>query len=169
MKIKLMMMALLMCFGFNSFGQNLKKLDEKNGFREVKFNTGIKSIPNLQFIGNGEPNIKFYKKTNEILMIGDYKLKSITYVFYKEILCGIIIETEGYSNSRGILDLIKSLYGDGYQSNEYIEQYYWFGDIVTLSYEENLITNDAAIIFKSKKIIEQQNEDKKEKAKKSGM
>jgi hypothetical protein len=62
---------------------------------------------------------------------------------------------------------MKELYGKGYQPNEYIEKYYWLGKIVTASYDENSITNDADLYFESKEISKQIEMDKKNANKKA--
>jgi len=152
--------------GFASYSQNLKKLDEKNGFRDMKLGMSIDSIKNLKKIEDSD-NLKFYQRLDENLIIGDYQVESIVYGFYKGYLSFILIKTKGYTNSRGIKDVIVNLYGNGYQSNQYIEDYWWFANNVQLNYDENSITNDATIMFKSKPISKQMELDKKEKDEKA--
>lgn len=98
----------------------------------------------------------------------DYTVESITYGFYKGKLSFIMITTVGYTNSRGILNLLVTQYGKGYQPNQYIEEYWWFGKTVSLNYKENSINNNGKIIMTTNIFDEEKAADKKaatEKAK----
>ncbi len=166
-KIKLVLLAISMLTMMTLSAQNKKMLDEKNGFREFKFGMNADSIPNLKLV-ESDGFCNYYEKTDEKLKIGDYDVKSITYGFYRGKLDFIFIEIKGYNNSRGILNIFESQYGKGYQSNPYIEKYYWFAKTVTLSYDENSINNNANIIIHSKMFDDIKKTDKKtaeEKAK----
>jgi len=136
--------------------QNLKALDEKYGFREAIFETPIDSFKNFK-----EVQTNFYSSTSENLSIGDYSFDKVYYAFYKKQLYSVIIKTKGYSNSRGFLSILQKAYGNGSQSNEYIEKYYWFGELVTLSYNQNSITDDATIYFSCKKLSNLKQAEKK--------
>ena len=79
-----------------------------------------------------------------------------------------MITTVGYTNSRGILNLLVTQYGKGYQPNQYIEEYWWFGKTVSLNYKENSINNNGKIIMTTNIFDEEKVADKKaatEKAK----
>ena len=155
-------MSIIIMITISSFGQNLKALDDKYGFREAKFEMSKDSFKNLVEI---EKNI--YKSTIENLKLGDYDLDLIAYSFYKGQLSDILIKTKGYINSRGVLKILQTAYGNGYQSNEYIERYVWFGDKVTMSYNQNSITDDATIIIYSKKLSDMKKADEKNAASKA--
>lgn len=133
--------------------QNKKILDEKNGFRELKFGVSIDSVSNLNLVEDAGLD-KYYEKTNDKLTIGDFVVKSIHYGFYKGRLDLVIIKTVGYTNSKGVLAVFENQYGSGYKSNQYIEKYYWFGKTVTLTYDENSINNNATIFMSSKMFAE---------------
>lgn len=149
MKLKnvMFLMSAMLVFTLTSFSQNLATLDAKYGFREAKFEMPFDSFKNLV-----EVESQVYKSSTENLKLGDYDLKLIAYEFYDEQLSTITIKTEGYSNSRGVLKILQTAYGKGYQSNEYIERYFWFGEKVTMAYDQNSITDDATIIIWSNKI-----------------
>ena len=164
---KILLLLTITLLSLTSFGQSEKQLDEKNGFRELKFGTHIDSISNLKLIEDGVNN-KYYEKTDEKLKIGEYDLKRITYGFYKGRLSFILIEANGYTNSKGILDIFTSQYGEGYKSNKYIEKYYWFGKTITLTYDENSINHNSKISISTDIFDKEKKEDKKssnEKAK----
>jgi len=165
--IKLVVLVISMLMMTSLSAQNKKMLDEKNGFRELKFGMSIDSVSNLKLIdGNGIS--KYYEKTDDKLTIGDYAIESITYGFYKGKLSFIMITTVGYANSKGVLNLFTTQYGKGYQSNQYIEEYWWFGKTVSLNYKENSINNNGKIIMSTNIFDDEKAADKKaatEKAK----
>jgi hypothetical protein len=148
-------------------------LDYKYGFRDMKFETLIENANDMSLITDtidnkrGNKNIQHYIKTSDSLNVGDYDLKSIKYEFYKGKLSVIYLRTKGYTNSRGILAILKNLYGIPFQSNQYIEEYLWNGARVDLFYDENSITNDALIMFGCKKIEGQKRQDEKQNQKKA--
>lgn len=147
--------------------EKLTALDAKNGFRTYHFGDDVSTIPNLKEIEK-DGDTKFYNKTDENLKIGDANLKDIVYGFYKGKLYIVMINTKGLVDSRKVYDALASQYGGGYQSNKYLEKYYWFGDKVTGSYDENTLTHDALISFSSTEISKQKAADKKQAAQKAG-
>lgn len=147
---------------------NSKAVDEKFGFRDIKLETTYAEFSPKGLVKSSEDgDVKIYKLKNENLAIGDYKLQSISYVFYKEKLSQIMIETKGFANSNGLLEVLKSQYGEGYKSNRYIEKYLWSGSKAGLYYNQNSINKDAVLIIFSKALQEQEQKDKDEKNKKA--
>jgi hypothetical protein len=144
--------------------QKLKALDEKYGFREYQFGIDSTAIPNLKFVTQ-EGNVKYYSKEDDKLNIGDAKLKTILYGFYKNKLYWVEIKTEGLTNSRFLLSSLEELYGKGYKANQFMDNYDWFGKKVILMYEENSITGDASVSTWSKIIQKEKAAFEKEQAK----
>jgi hypothetical protein len=165
MKYLLLCCALLIAFASQS--QSLKALDEKNGFRTLHFGDGIAALPNAKLTETGKNGVKYYQRTDENLHIGTANLKKITYGFYKGKFFFVLIQTPGLTDSRALRAALESQYGKGYQSNEYIEEYYWFGEAVTMSYDENSINGSAKIIITSISISKEEEEDGKAAAKKA--
>lgn len=150
-----------------SFSQDKKKLDEKNGFRDDIFGAPIESYKTLVEVDKTKDGFQIlYRKTDENFSLGIIELSSVTYTFYKGKLDAILLSTKGYTNSRGVLDILISNYGNGYQSNRYIEDYFWFGKKVVMSYSENSLTNDATIFIATKENDKEKETDKKESIKK---
>jgi len=165
--MKHLLVGIFLLVAITSLGQNKKKLDEKNGFRDDIFGTPIESYKNLVEVDKTKDGFEIlYKKTDENLSLGNVELLSITYTFYKGKLDAILLTTKGYTNSRGILDILISNYGNGYQSNRYIEDYFWFGKKVVMSYSENSLTNDATVFIATKENDKEKENDKKESIKK---
>ena len=148
--------------------QEFKALDEKNGFRDYKFGIPTEEISNLKLVEASKDSLtKVYSKTDDKKQIGEYDVENIYYSFYKNKLSFILLKTKGYLNSRGVLNVLVSLYGNGFQSNKYIEEYYWLGKVVTLSYKENSINNNATIIIQNNEIQNEKEADKSVKDKKA--
>jgi hypothetical protein len=164
-KIIIALNALILITNF-SIAQNLKNLDNKNGFRDLTFGTKIDSISDLKLVGSsGYDN--FYKKVDEKLKIGEYDIESITYVFYKNKFRAVMIKSKGYVNSRGILNFLSEQYGKGSKNNQYIEEYWWFGKTISLHYDENSITNDSKIYMDTNIFDKERELDKKESQEKA--
>jgi hypothetical protein len=142
------------------FGQNQKALDDKNGFRDAIFERPFDSFKDLI---NVEKD--FYTSTSEDLKLGNFQMDQVAYSFYKGQLYIIVIKTKGYTNSRGILKILQTAYGKGYQDNEYIESYSWFGKRVAMAYDENSPTNDATIFMWSVKLSDLKKLDEEKAAK----
>lgn len=165
--MKYLIIAILITLSLNAASQNLKALDEKMGFREMKFGDSISKFDDLVGVeySNDSSSI-YYIRTNDKLTIGSTEV-SLTYGFYKNKFYSVFIKTKGYSNSKSILKTLIEMYGKGYQSNRYIDDFSWYGKKVSLSYDENSISGDAQVLMYSKIIMNEITTDEKEKAKKA--
>jgi hypothetical protein len=152
----ILLSTVLMLFTTASFCQTLNALDEKYGFREAIFEMPKASFKNLVEVEKG-----FYTSTSENLTLGEYQIDKIVYKFYKDQLSLIMIKTKGYTNSTGILKILQTAYGKGYQSNEYVEEYSWRGSRVYMGYDQNSITDDATIIIWSNKLMDLEKAERK--------
>lgn len=143
--------------------QALQALDAKNGFRDYRFDDTIDKFKNLKKqIDYGDD--KSYVSTDENLKIGDAQLSDISYSFYKDKLYSVLIQTKGSINSGKVKAAFQAQYGPGFQRNRFAETYFWFGNKVTLYYDENAITHDAAIIISDNGISARIEADKKQAA-----
>ncbi|TGE22792.1 hypothetical protein [Hymenobacter metallicola] len=145
----------------------LAALDDKNGFRTYHFGDDVSTIPGLKEVEKSG-DTKYYTKTDENLKIGDADLHSITYGFYKGKLHYVVVRIKGIVDSRKVLAALETQYGSGYKSNRYLENYYWFGNKVNGTYDENSVTHDTTVSFSSVEIAKQKEEDAKAAAKKAG-
>jgi hypothetical protein len=155
---KIVTLILLLIIVKSACGQNLKALDDQYGFREGKFEKPKESIYSLVEFEKGT-----YATPLEILSYGEYRLRDVIYRFYKGQLTYIRIRTTGSVNSRGVLKLLQSEYGPGNQPDKNIEKYWWNGQKVTMSFDQDPKTNDAVIIMTCNKL---QDLEKSEKGKK---
>ena len=133
--------------------ENKLAMDEKFGFREVKLETKLSKFTGLQLTLK-EDKLRHFRKKNENLKLGEYKLKDITYVFDDSTLCGIIIRTEGATNSDGLLQILQEKYDHGSQPNEFMEEYLWESDKVMIKYMKNSVTGDAAMLMQTRASVE---------------
>lgn len=170
----LSMIFLLLIIPIIVIGQNLKALDDKNGFREAKFGMSpssfrkleqLKQLP-LYGLGVKEENIdrtkmylvpgEYYDKDVD-LHIGNFSLEYVKYYFYKNRLVTIKIRvSKGLTNQNGVLEVLKSAYGMGVLKKAYYisghedtsySYYIWEGEKVKMSY-----TLDCDHLFESREI-----------------
>jgi hypothetical protein len=169
---KMYSFSLMLCLLMVSMvvnGQNLKKLDDKYGFRDAIFETPITAFNDMvemsdsSTIGMG----RAYSRTSDDLKIGNAELESITYIFYDGKLSTILIKTKGYSNTKAMYETFAQQYGRGYQSNRYIEEYTWWGKRASMNIKQNSATSDGTLLMWSKPMYEKQRKENAEAAKKA--
>lgn len=165
---KILLLLAFLCFGVSLIAQNVKALDAKNGFRDFKFGDDISTFKDLVLVEESNDGItKFFHISGDKLAIGSSELEVLVYGFYKDKLFSVSIRTKGLTNSRGVLMALQELYGKGVKENRFMEKYMWFGSKVYAVYDENSITNDASIMFISRPIVNQKNQDEKQSAKRA--
>ena len=165
--MKNILLLFLLCLSFYGFSQNLPTLDEKNGFREMKFGDSVSKFKDLVILEyDNDSSSRFYSRTHDKLTIGSAEV-TLVYGFYMGQMSSVHIKTKGYVNSAELLRVLIELYGKGYQSNEYIEHYVWYGQKVNMSYKKNSIIDDSSILMWSKIIQDQKDKDQKEKVEKA--
>lgn len=146
-----------------------QKVDEKFGFRDIKLETPFSKFSDKQLVKvEEEATKKYFKSKNENLKLGDYALNEITYIFFHDTLVSILIQTKGFLNSNGILKILNESYGQGFQSNKFIERYLWMGEKATIYYDQNSITKDAIVTISSNDFDIKMRDDESERNKKTG-
>ena len=110
------------------FGQSVRDLDEKNGFRDFKFGTGlylylsqVERSKEGDFLKN--PDITTYKLKNAPTTVWGVKTDRIGLTFFKNVLSHVSIDfgsiysdfTEDEYNK--LVGFLESLYGDSYYVN----------------------------------------------------
>lgn len=134
---------------------DIKTLDERYGFRGVRFESDSSALPDRVLAEVGGTT-RYYRRTTEVKTLGEGELAAVRYGFYKGKLALVILETKGLANSRAVLAAIQQEYGPGTRSSPFMQRYSWRGKAVTLSYDENTASNDAIIFLSSKKLRAQQ-------------
>lgn len=163
---KTLLAILFIMINLAGFGQNLKALDDKYGFREAMFEMPVSSFKNLEF-SSRDDNIyeTTYKVKNADLTIGDYKFEEIKYKFYKNKLMNISITiNDDLYNREGILNVLEVAYGKGVFESEamFEKSYYWHGAKVSMFYlMANKFGDNAYLDFWCEKLFQLQAEDRK--------
>lgn len=129
--------------------QDVKRLDEDNGFRDLHFGDSLSKMPYMKIIDQAEDSAYiFCKKINDSLKIEDADVE-LVYTFYKRQLATVFIQTRGQENSRKVLKYLEGRYGKGGQEDKYLYNFFWNGNYTRLTYREHVISYDAKIHINS--------------------
>ncbi len=107
---------------------------------------------------------EYFRKNND-LHIGGAKLEGIVYEFWRGKFGGVWVITEGFTNWSSLKDAVFEKFGKGFQFNESIKFYVWFGNITTISLGYNKDLEKGRLNIFSTKTHEQQEAYDKQKAK----
>ena len=161
---------LLLCLFFSALNgsaqvtvrQSVKLLDDKNGFRDLKFGTPLSEIKGLVSV---EGSTKYFTRPDDAMTVGESTIKTLVYGFYDGRLMSVRFSTEGLANSYHALQALQASYGQGSKPNEYIEEYHWGSNKVSMNYEENPISHDADISIFDRALFARMMADGEKKAK----
>lgn len=140
-----------------------RKMDEKYGFRDVRFESDSTSISGLKhaFDQRGE---RYYERPTDNLHIGEAELKAIYYVFVNGKLSEVDLMIEGATNTNAVYAALKEEYGPVYTIPYSGGQMGW-----TSGTEQILLgtggTQQQVIRFLSRKMIKEARDVKKASAK----
>ena len=133
-------------------GQDVKALDEKYGFRDIKLETPKSSFENLEEVKEG-----WYKSASENLVVdGNITLKEVQYYFYKDHLA--IIKIDIGDGAYLFRNLLETAYGQGNPNNFYrnIKVTEWLGKKVCLRFvDPKGKYGYSTVVFISNKLINQ--------------
>jgi hypothetical protein len=99
----------------------------KDGFCDLQWGTKVSSVDGLkknQTISDLDDVVE-YVRQNDILKIGDAKLKSINYAFWRDQLYTVTFWTKGHKNFTALRDEVFKEFGQGRQVNSNTERYLW--------------------------------------------
>lgn len=144
---KLLLLCLLLA-PVLGWGQTTKELDQKNGFRDLKFGAPALGLTGLKVVMRSGGNV-FYSRPADNMNVGAAALENIVYVFYKGQLKSVIITTKGSANGSALLAALRASYGLGEQKNKYLEEYTWAGETVYMSFDQAPVTKDATVYMGS--------------------
>lgn len=168
--------SLFICFfSISAFAQReqWKPLDDKYGFKDISFEVKESAFAkNKKFIkiASTEKGLVSYKILDPgYLLVGDCVLKSVEVGFFKDSLMVFYIETKGFSNSKCFLDAFNSSYGQGFQSNKYLDNFAWLGYKVTAMYNTlNTATGDGYMSITSNSVRKEYDDYIEKQAKANG-
>jgi hypothetical protein len=157
-KVILFSLFLISRLAFGEWKQGYGKSGtEPDGFRGIKWGAKISTLSGMEHGGTSQMSggIKYYIRKNDELKIGAAKLKLITYGFWQDKLCIVIVSTNDLVNWSALKDAVFQKFGEGCQENEYIEKYAWYGEKTGMTLEYNEISEQGSFIMLSDKIMRQ--------------
>jgi hypothetical protein len=139
-------------------------LDKWKSFRGLKWGINIVDVPGMVLVED-HPDSKYYQRKSDKLIIGEAKLVSITYNFYKGRFGYVRIEAKGFSNWISLRDAVFATYGKGRQPNQFMEEWYWDVEDVWILLRYSEITEKVSLSISYRPIDNEKEADKDKKAK----
>lgn len=149
-------------FGALASGASIADLDEKNGFRELKCGD---ALPKGMRMVEEDGDEKYYTR-QESFTIGAGTVTEIAYGFYKGQLGSVQMRTKGLINSNAVRQAFEAAYGFPSQPNRFMKYYFWNGGKVSLTFDQNPVTDDALVVIQCTSIREKKKHDDQIKAQK---
>lgn len=160
-----MVLAVLLVCGSTLFASNKSKMDKWEGFRGLKWGMNIEDInnPNMILVKISKDKLfTLYTLKTDKLSIGNAKLKTIHYFFYRGKLFLIHIYAKGHSNFRSLQGAISAYYEPGYQPNKFVSKWEWYREdngAVEMDLEYNAFNGKTTIRMCYYPILKKINED----------
>ncbi len=147
---KIIFLLFLVYVNFYGLAQNTADLDEKNGFREMKFGDSISNYKDMIPVSHSkDSSVIFYRKRNDKLTIAKNYTASVIYAFYKGHFFLVKIKIDTREGSTYLLHEMQNKYGKGFKNYPEREQYIWSGKRV-LMFFTFYINNESETIIVSK-------------------
>ncbi|MGD2126470.1 MAG: hypothetical protein PVG99_10340 [Desulfobacteraceae bacterium] len=138
--------------------------DEPSHFRGIKWGINVNDIPGLKFLV-GYEEAKSYQRRNDKMRMGDAKIDSVSYIFYKDKFCSVYIGFRGRLNFQKIKEILIERHGEPHRPNETMETYIWRGDVVDIAFRyKEEISKKGSLIYWFKPIMQEKILDEKKKA-----
>jgi hypothetical protein len=96
--------------------------DEFDGFRDMRWGQELSTLKAMQFL-NELDGIRYYKKLNDEMYIGDAGVHEIAYAFESGRLAGVIVSAKGEDNARLIFETLKIAFSTPFKQDS--NNYYW--------------------------------------------
>ncbi len=147
---------------------NFKPGTELSGFRGLEWATDFSAVER-EMVFTAEDSsyggMQQYTRNKDHLTIGRAKLDRIIYAFWRGKLASVEIFIKGSVNWVDLKRATFEKFGEGFQSNKDIEDYFWSGNISSMLLEYNKISNIGSLYIRSEKMFHQMEQYSKEKAK----
>jgi hypothetical protein len=131
--------------------------NEPTGFRNIAWGTSFETVSKELTLEQKDGDTVYYSRIGDSLIIGDAKLKDITYTFYRGRFSGVLIRSIADPGiSRIMTKTFKATFGEGSQPNEYMERYIWLGPIAIITLDCNDIRNTCDGIIRSTTIFNEE-------------
>jgi hypothetical protein len=127
--------------------------DEPGGFRGVNWGDSFATYSAEMSILRDEKEVKYYRRTGDVMKIGQVDAIKVAYRFYKEKFSTGVIQTYGGANQKALLETLTSMHGTPMRPRKRIPQYFWDGDkaFIVLTCE---VTSYCIVEIASKEIIQ---------------
>lgn len=138
-----------------------------NGFRDITWGMKKVDIHGLKF-HHTDPSyggIDLYTRDGDDLHLGSGVADKIFYGFWNDQLCDITIYVKDVVNWYGLKNAAFEKYGKGFQSNPYLENYYWSDNKTTIMLEYNKASDIGDLNISSNALSEKMQAWEKEKSK----
>ena len=112
---------------------SLTNLDERYGFRDLKFEQSFQSCSGMVVIEE-DGDMKFCTRKNDSLQMAGAKLKSIEYGFYRNQFANVTVIAATEFDGEMLLKSLEADYGPGRKAPRNITKFYWFGQKVLVDY-----------------------------------
>jgi len=136
-----------------------------DGFRGIKWAAPIKKHAHELIELRNEGNLISYKRKNEKMKIGDAKIESIFYYFYKGKFSTVNINSKGFENSEFLVLAFKAKFGKS--PDMPIEFYSWENKAVTITLLCHTKPETCSSWMRSEKIKNLIKKEKRDSAKKA--
>jgi hypothetical protein len=140
-------------------------LDDKYGFRDARFETDTTAFKDLHRMSGNPSGIEAYWRDSAPQTIGEAHIKETAYFFYKGKFLGVLLTTDGASDSQALLRALNASYGDGKAISAY--QFEWVTKRVAMSFRQKPVSGVAETFIISQVMKAQQDADNAVKAKKA--
>lgn len=153
------LLAALLLLATHAFAQSpqIKELDAKNGFRDVKFGSAPSLLTGAKLEAE-QGAVRMYSRPADALKIGEAQVSDIFYIYLKDRLMTVRLAAIGQANSQNMLDAFIMQYGPGYRDRKYRESYSWDGQIVDMRYDQDQAGN-SLLEMSSQALADEQLED----------
>lgn len=156
---KLPLLTLALLLGLAAQAQSVKDLDEKYGFRDLKFGTDTTEVKDLVAVERHGGRV-LYSRPSDKMTIGEATLNKITYTFDNGKLVSINLITNrtasqknNFANSRALRNALEGQYGEGEHAGESPDRT-WKGQRVMMLYREAPAYYDCKVRISTKEFEE---------------
>lgn len=115
--------VLIFSFSVSSFSKD----SSFKGFRGILWKDSISKYKDTMRLNSddGVPK-KYYSREHDEMSLGEVKLSSLIYIFYKDKFSSVIVQTDkSVTNLTQVLVELKKKFGDPIFANKYINKYSW--------------------------------------------
>lgn len=129
------LLLLLLVFSFALPGWTV---EAPNGFRDITWGTPLSKLTGM-VVADDSGQVKYYRRTSELLSLGEAELKRLSYGFYQGKFYSVLIEFEGKANFEKAKAHLLAIYGETARIGSGGTSYRWGtadGASVNLKYSE---------------------------------